>query len=154
MKRIATSLALVGALALVACSSQSEEPAVQTYSQALATQCGGIAGFPCPAGQQCIIHDNYPDAMGVCVGRPAGSGPVDCSLVLCMAVACQDGWERIYTPNDCCGRCVPAKKSTSDEGRCQTVADCSDLPHIMCVGAWSCDAGYCAYTCDSDPVSL
>lgn len=154
MLRTVSLIALLNLLLLAACSSQAEEPTVQTYSQALATQCGGIGGFACPNGQQCIIHEDYPDAMGVCVGRPEGKGPVDCSLVLCLAVECPQGFERIFPGNQCCGQCVPARKSTSEEGRCTTAADCSDLIHIMCVGSWSCDSGYCAYTCDSEPVSL
>lgn len=74
-------------------------------------------------------------------------GPVDCSLVYCLAVECPEGWERVYNgPNDCCGTCK--ELNPSDDGYCNNAAQCEDLVHIMCVGSWSCVDNACEYNCD------
>ena len=40
--------------------------------------------------------------------------------------------------------CVPGEP---DEPVCVTPVDCEGLPHIMCVGAWTCNAGDCDWQC-------
>lgn len=83
-----------------------------------------------------------------------GNGPVDCSLVLCYAVECPEGTSRHYTPSNCCGTCIP-DSNNPDEGSCKNAQQCENagLIHIQCVGSWSCDAGKCAYTCDTTAVT-
>lgn len=31
---------------------------------------------------------------------------------------------------------------------CQTPGDCEGLPHILCIGAWACEAGKCVWGCE------
>lgn len=79
--------------------------------------------------------------------RTTGAGHTDCSTVYCIAVECPEGFERHYTPNDCCGTCKPINPST--EGYCNTASQCEGLVHIQCVGDWTCEANACTYTCDT-----
>ncbi len=48
------------------------------------------------------------------------------------------------------GTCVCAIPSepAPPTGECMIPADCEGLMHIMCVGAWYCEDGMCAYRCD------
>lgn len=60
----------------------------------LPSMCGGIAGFPCPAGYKCKLEGDYPDAAGTCQ-------PVICKY---------DGQEYIegegFKATDGCNRCT------------------------------------------------
>jgi hypothetical protein len=119
-----------------------------------APSCGGIAGFVCPEGMKCLMRADYPDAMGTCVGpQQHDRWTGECAAVKCMQVECPAGMKLKITPNHCCGTCV-GHAQPLDEGQCATAADCEGLPHIMCVGAWSCDQGACGYTCDSGPIAV
>jgi hypothetical protein len=82
--------------------------------------------------------------------RAGGGGPTDCSTVYCLTVECPDGFERRYTPNDCCGTCVQINPST--DGYCNNAVQCEGLVHIECVGDWTCDSHVCNYTCDTSEV--
>lgn len=148
-------------LALLAGACVEGDPAegpVLTYDQSLAQggdMCGGIAGLQCPDGQRCLITEDYPDAAGMCVGAQDYNNHRDrCDLVRCIALACPEGFDRIYTPEHCCGMCVPSgggqgQGQGQGEGSCSQPSDCEGLPHIMCVGSWSCERNQCSYTCDS-----
>jgi hypothetical protein len=132
---------------------QKDEAPSQSYGRDPGrdqAMCGGIAGFVCPEGQKCLMHETYPDAAGVCVGQPEEKGWKDrCATVRCMALECPAGFKRHFTPQSCCGRCIPDPKADPPpaEGSCKTPEDCNDLPHIMCVGSWSCTGGTCDYNC-------
>ena len=156
-KRIGWAGMMIG-MALSGGCAPVEAPAQVASVEALSSQetCGGIAGFACPEGQRCLIHEDYPDAMGTCVGHDESRRWNDrCSTIHCLAVACPDGYERVITPGRCCGVCVPRPGRDLPEGSCRTAADCDGLIHIMCVGSWSCEAGRCAYECDGgEPLAL
>lgn len=117
--------------------------------------CGTILGLVCDEGYRCEYDGNYPDAGGKCVKET----PKDmCQYVKCMQVeSCPKGFH--VSRRGCCSVCVPNGNSNLPEGQCKTVKDCDGLIHIMsgdvsvmCVGSWTCDAGYCKYSCFSGPV--
>jgi len=137
---------------------ESSQPELLTYDAELnpnGQMCGGIAGFQCPEGQRCLIVDDYADAAGVCVGKKQWQ---DCSTVRCLQPICPEGFEPLATGKGCCDyicRATPNDGNGGDdlqEGQCRTAADCEGLVHIMCVGSWSCDNGWCSYTCDSTTI--
>jgi hypothetical protein len=71
MRRFVVFSILLGSLALVACSADTQEPGSSEddikKSGALGAKCGGIAGLTCRAGLRCK-KANHPDAMGKCEG--------------------------------------------------------------------------------------
>lgn len=44
-----------------------------------------------------------------------------------------------------------AAPPSEPDGSCATPADCAGLPHLMCVGDWSCVDGRCDYQCGPPP---
>jgi hypothetical protein len=110
--------------------------------------CGGIAGFPCPDGMRCKLDGNYPDAGGTCIG-PQGPRQWICPMI---AIRCMEGTRPVEVGH-CNWKCVP--HHPQDQGQCRTDADCArwaydnNIPHIMCVGSWTCERGQCAYQCSS-----
>jgi hypothetical protein len=44
--------------------------------------------------------------------------------------------------------CIPAPP---DEPVCAEPLDCEGLPHMLCVGEWTCQEGLCAWECAPDP---
>jgi hypothetical protein len=142
--------------ALSGCGSVTE-PASMTYEPVLDDAkadnthalCGGIAGFSCPDGQKCRIHETYPDAMGQCVGQPEyNNWRETCQYVKCVMPLCAEGWELFQGGNHCCPTCVRHGGGNNlPEGQCKNVNDCDGLIHILCLGNWSCDHGWCSYTC-------
>ncbi|PID37864.1 MAG: hypothetical protein CSB49_08470 [Proteobacteria bacterium] len=56
------------------------------------TQCGGIAGIPCPSGYKCWITATYPDASGGCVAEGFCNTVEDCKS-LTPTVKCWGGWQ-------------------------------------------------------------
>jgi hypothetical protein len=109
--------------------------------------CGGIAGLKCPKNKKCLIKETFPaDASGTCVGKKAYSNwQKKCGLTKCFLYECPVGFHRLYTSKNCCGTCVPDEPT--DDGLCLAAADCEGLPHIMCLGSWSCTQGQCNYSC-------
>ena len=52
-----------------------------------------------------------------------------------------------------CGS-ADAGSDPDNDGRediCKVDQDCEGLPHIACVGDWSCDEGQCAWDCSVTP---
>jgi hypothetical protein len=92
--RIVLGLAAISA-ALIALPGAADPP----------SQCGGIAGLPCPAGQQCSMGDcHHPDCSGTC--RPA-SGPTPgtpvrnrCDLVANPPPHYVSGWPEVDLMKD------------------------------------------------------
>lgn len=142
---------LMGGLVLFVAASAgcmaTEGEGSQTYKARPDTAvCGGIAGFVCPEGQRCLMRDDYPDAMGVCVG--ARDRTVDCSAVRCAMPVCAEGFDAVPSGQGCCDyHCRRSHDDTPEVGACEVPSDCDGLVHIMCVGEWSCDTGFCSYTC-------
>lgn len=72
--RIAGSSLIVSLVFALGCVQLSPQPAPEegALSQAVkggsCTFCGGIAGIPCPQGQQCKLAGDFPDAGGCCIG--------------------------------------------------------------------------------------
>jgi hypothetical protein len=152
------ALAFVTVTVLGCAANTADESDIAKSSAALErASCGGIAGLICPEGQQCVMHETYPDAMGFCAGPGEARAEHDrCALIRCLAVECPAGQIRKYSAGNCCGVCVNDPKSTPlPEGSCNSPADCDGLIHIMCVGSWACVSGSCSYSCDvGDPISL
>lgn len=80
-----------------------------------------------------------------CVGRTDR-----CATVLCAAVECPEGQQRVSSPGDCCGHCVPERGIQE----CRTDDDCPiyyciqcPCPVSECRGAqcvtWTPDASTC-----------
>ena len=44
--------------------------------------------------------------------------------------------------------CIPAPP---EEPVCMAPADCEGLPHILCVGEWTCAEGLCVWDCEPEP---
>lgn len=117
--------------------------------------CGGIAAIQCPEGYYCEYtgDGSIPDAGGNC--RPLSQHTM-CQFVKCMKVtSCPKGFH--ISRGRCCSSCVPNGNDPNlPDGKCHTATDCSGLIHIMgsdvttmCVGSWSCNQGYCQYSCGS-----
>lgn len=45
--------------------------------------------------------------------------------------------------------CAPDPQE--DPSMCQAASDCEGMPHIGCVGEWSCEYGQCSYDCSNPP---
>ena len=108
-------LTLAFATSLTACAYDGGPDALGTADGALTgqqTMCGGIAAFPCPDGQTCLIKADYPDASGVCVGKKAATTwHKKCDLVKCPLHLCPDGQHLLVNPANCCGTCVGQPKA-------------------------------------------
>lgn len=167
MKRISQFLPLIAWTVLVvsapATADKPQRPngnQGQGQGQGKAAVCGGLAGLTCPQGKVCFSTDAFPDAAGVCLSAAqVEAGRNRCAAVRCAAPECAEGQQVLVTPETCCGSCIPAPKgrgqgATGGQGagdRCKTAAECDarDLPHIQCVGSWSCDQGRCKFNCDA-----
>ncbi len=51
----------------------------------------------------------------------------------------------------CGGADSSSDSEAPSEPMCKVASDCEGLPHVKCVGAWSCDEGQCSYECGADP---
>jgi hypothetical protein len=88
------------------------------------------ANVKCAAGTHCEMKGTVPVCIKdtFCGGIAAFECPAGQKCLL-------DG-----TYPDAGGHCVP-------ETFCNVPADCNNLIHIMCVGAWQCTANSCSYHC-------
>lgn len=152
--KVVMMVVMVFSFVAVGCMEMDTEQGTVTYDQSLAEKpiCGGIAGFQCPEGMKCLIKDSYPDASGVCVGPQEKT---DCAAVKCSFPACEKGFEPVQVGGGCCNyKCKRTRDAGDDTGTCTQPSDCEGLIHPLCVGSWSCQAGACAWACDSEPVSF
>ncbi|MFA6035610.1 MAG: protease inhibitor I42 family protein [Candidatus Micrarchaeia archaeon] len=94
-------------------------------------QCGGIAGFQCPAGYDCILDGTYPDAGGVCVPQVCGGE---------QKITCPDGYEcQALT------RCGGSRCGPDSEGKCVQKGISPELPPASyCETAADCITGGCS----------
>jgi hypothetical protein len=110
---------------VAACSGADEPP----------TFCGGIAGFPCPAGQSCVDNPNDDcdpnaggaDCGGICVDQPP---PTFCGGIA--GFPCPAGETCIDDPND---DCDPNAGGADCGGICVTSVPCGDAscgPGLVC----------------------
>ena len=102
-------------------------------------------GNACEAGcaDVDILHDGPCGAVGDTCGTIRGLGcdePNGCYYD--DAPEGESGFEVPYP--DAGGHCVA-------EGYCEQVEDCAALPHILCVGGWSCESNRCSYECVPPP---
>ena len=154
MKRISLCLSLLTLTLLTACApAAADKPQRPSNAQGKNAVCGGQTGSTCPQGKTCFSTDALPDAAGVCVtAAQAEAGRNRCAAVRCILPECPEGQQVLVTPETCCGSCIPAAKGRGQGAgdRCKTAAECDarDLPHIQCVGSWSCAEGRCKFNCD------
>jgi hypothetical protein len=74
------AFSVLGLLALAACAGQASDDGTddgttgddQEIVKSEGKKCGGFAGIQCPAGSNCKLKGNFPDAPGVCQKPKAG----------------------------------------------------------------------------------
>ena len=92
----------------------------------------------CAIGQVLVNRDG---CCPECVGRPSR-----CATVLCAAIACPDGQQRVATPGDCCGHCQPMPAVAE----CNTTADCPVYACFACPCPVSECRGHQCFTTTAD----
>lgn len=82
--------------------------------------CGGIAGFPCPAGQKCQLDGTYPDAAGKCVPNDYCQTKDDCKFL--PAPMCIGDWT--CQSNKCAFKCGPGPVTCTENKDCKADEYC------------------------------
>ncbi len=105
----------------------------------------GVAGI---LASGCALDSEEPAPETI--GTESAEAKLDCALVKCLLPVCAPSQRLITPPGQCCPRCVG--QPGAPDGTCSAASDCEGLPHIQCVGSWSCEHHRCAYNCDSTPL--
>jgi hypothetical protein len=106
------------ALALPACSSNTEPTDADDSADELGASCGGIANLKCSAGRRCVITETYPDAMGNCYRQCGGIAGIQCPASLTCVL---DG-----TYPDASGTCRAPSRATCATTRCAPGTHCEE----------------------------
>ena len=95
---LTAALSVLGLLALAACAGQTtDDPASddgtlgddQEVIKSEGKMCGGFAGIRCPAGSNCKLKGNFPDASGTCQKPVTGAVGAVCGGI--GKLACKAG---------------------------------------------------------------
>jgi len=125
-----------------------------TASSAFLGDCDPEGDPTCPLGQ--VFDDDSGQCVSGCFDNTdCPSGQV-CQEVWCFTTPCY--WQCGAPPcqlNEDCGEhqwCDDGE--CRDEGWCDQAQDCAPqgLPHVMCIGDWSCEQNQCVYHCGALPV--
>jgi len=134
--------------------NQGKEGAACTLQCEMLCECGGIAGFRCPAGYECKMPEGIADALGYCEPIDGGNTCVGCDRDEhgCIGSAgyswCQEKQKCVRSWEENCSDYTIAK--TTGE-RCSQDADCITPGEYLvlshCPYTSKCIEGKCAVVC-------
>lgn len=134
LKSIVTVAFLATAgLGLAACSAATDDVATSDTEgqdeELVNSMCGGFAGIQCPAGYECKLAGNYPDAAGTC--RKLKYEGKTCGGFVVNPPTCPKGYECVHDP----------KTNPDLPGKCHKTTAC--VQKVMCMSNAHFDTSLC-----------
>ena len=124
-------------------AAPSTRPSTPDTKPPTAMQCGGIAGFRCPAAYECVktCGPNVSDCMGTCemITKTAAPGTkppvVTCSMMRCGAgYVCEDSAKG----GECVPSAAPATRPSTPDTKPPTAMQCGGIAGFRCPAAYEC----------------